>query len=50
MEAIKDIWNKAHENMKRNTYRPDETETQIRRAKSETTRLNHQNVEISEIH
>ena len=25
MKAVKDIWNKVYENMKRNTYRPDET-------------------------
>ena len=36
------------ENKKRNTYRPMKRETQIE--KSETTRLNHQSAEISEIH
>ena len=39
-----------YRNKKRNTYRPDETETQIKKAKSETTRLNHQSAERSEIH
>ena len=37
MKAVKDIWNKVYENMKRNTYRPDETELKIE--KSETTRI-----------
>jgi len=43
-----------HGNMKRNTYRPDETgKLKWRReqeGKSETTRLNHQKAERSETH
>ena len=37
-----------YRNKKRNTYRPMERETQIE--KSETTRLNHQHAERSEVH
>ena len=64
MKTVKDIWNKVYENMKRNTYRPDETETQIKKSEttriineirskkvaSENTRPNHQSAERSEIH